>query len=88
MAPDPLPSNLKRLRQAGGLTQQELAARIGKREKDISRWELGRNVPDLSSVRRIAAALGVSVDDLAPPVDRLDEELDAVLKRARRDTQR
>jgi len=79
---DPFPDNLRRIRAQRGMTQQQLAAKIGKREKDISRWELGKNEPDWSSVRQIAAALDVPLDDLAAEID---AAADAGSKRARRD---
>jgi transcriptional regulator with XRE-family HTH domain len=50
----------KRLRAArvlAGMTQLQLADRIGKKEIEISRFETGRSQPDAEAKRRIAEAL-------------------------------
>ena len=59
------PARLKGLRAAAGLTQDELARRTGVRRLSVSQWECGRRAPSLATARRIAQALGVSVDELA-----------------------
>lgn len=43
-----------------GLTQEELAAKVGARQAMISRWE-NHSIPQADTVLRIADALGVSV---------------------------
>lgn len=40
-----------------GLTQLQLAERIGKKEIEVSRFETGRAQPDADAKRRIADAL-------------------------------
>lgn len=40
---------IKRLREARGLTQQQLAERLNVGDKAISRWETGRGYPDIIS---------------------------------------
>jgi excisionase family DNA binding protein len=50
---------LRRLREAKGLNQQELATRSGLTHEEISRLELGHQVPLTGTVRRLAPALGV-----------------------------
>ena len=52
-------------RNAAGLKQSELAVLIGCSQKDISRWENGDHDPSISNLKKIAAALGCSMDDLA-----------------------
>ena len=49
---------LKVARVGMGLTQLQLAERIGKREIEISRIETGRARPDAETKRRIAEILG------------------------------
>jgi excisionase family DNA binding protein len=51
---------LRRLREAAGLNQQELAARSGLTHEEISRLELGRQVPLAGTVGRLARALSVA----------------------------
>ena len=55
---------LKAARQAAGMTQGQLAEAIGCRVKDISRWENGHVEPGVLTVKKMAQALGCSMDDL------------------------
>jgi len=41
-----------------GMTQLQLADRIGKKEIEVSRFETGRAQPDAEAKRRIAEVLG------------------------------
>jgi excisionase family DNA binding protein len=50
---------LRLLREAAGLSQQELALASGLTHEEISRLELGYQTPLLSTVRTLAQALGV-----------------------------
>ncbi|MBE6340083.1 MAG: helix-turn-helix transcriptional regulator [Bacteroidales bacterium] len=49
-------------RKNAGLTQQELAERIGADKGYISRVERGLTIPTVSTLYRIAAAMGLTVD--------------------------
>ena len=55
---------LKAARQAAGMTQAQLAAALGCKVKDVSRWENGHVEPGVLTVKRMARALGCSIDDL------------------------
>lgn len=55
---------LKRARQAAGLSQADLAEKVGCRQKDISRWESGLHEPGALTLKKMAQALGCSMDDL------------------------
>ena len=61
---------LRELREALGLTQTQLAERVGVKRDAIARWEaMGRKssrVPRRSHVLALAAALEVPGDVLAP----------------------
>lgn len=52
------------LRKAHGMTQQELADRLGVSNKAVSRWERDENAPDLSLIPAIAELFGVTCDEL------------------------
>lgn len=54
-------------RKQAGLTQAELARRIGSDKGYISRLERGLTIPTISTFYRIAAAMGLSVQ-LTPTV--------------------
>jgi transcriptional regulator with XRE-family HTH domain len=56
--------NLRRLRKRAGLTQMELANRAGMDMAEISKLELGKRDPRLSTVVRMAIALDVAVERL------------------------
>ena len=52
------------IRKERGLTQKELAEKIGVTDKAVSRWETGRGFPDISVLKPLSEALGVSVTEL------------------------
>lgn len=56
--------NLKRLRQGCGLTQEQLAERLGVSFQSVSRWETGLSYPDIEMIPEIAAFFEVSTDVL------------------------
>ncbi|MBM6867985.1 helix-turn-helix domain-containing protein [Collinsella tanakaei] len=55
---------IRTLREARGLTQRDIAERIGVTDKAVSKWESGRGLPDISLVEPLAGALGVSIAEL------------------------
>jgi transcriptional regulator with XRE-family HTH domain len=56
--------NLKRLRAAKGVTQQELAELAGLPVGSVRNWEIARREPRLHVLPRLARALGCTTDDL------------------------
>lgn len=56
--------NLRRLRLAKGLTQEQLAATLSVSIQTISRWECGNTLPDVMLLPEIARLYGVTIDDL------------------------
>ena len=57
-------SPIARIRMERGLTQKQLAEKVGCLPKDISRWENGVRCPSGASLVKIAGALGCAVDDI------------------------
>ena len=55
---------LKAARLAAGLTQIDLAERVGCQQRDISRWENGDREPRATTLKKMAQAIGCSMDDL------------------------
>ena len=51
---------LRRLRKAKGLTQKQVADRLGVVPKTVSKWETGNGFPDVSTVSALADILGTS----------------------------
>lgn len=83
---------LAKIRDAAGLSQEELAGKAGLAVKTISRLETGRHDGRRSTIKRVAAALGVDVDDIIGPppaplglgagesqLDRIEAKLDRAL---------
>lgn len=56
--------NLKRLRLAKHLTQEQAAAALGVSPQSISRWECGTTLPDVTMLPTIARLYCVTIDDL------------------------
>jgi transcriptional regulator with XRE-family HTH domain len=48
-------ATIKAIREAKGLTQTELAARIGVTDKAVSKWETGKGLPDVSLLEPLEA---------------------------------
>lgn len=56
--------NLRAIRKAKSLTQEQMAERLGMTQSQYAKIETGSNVPILTMVERISVALGVTVSDL------------------------
>lgn len=56
--------NLSRERKARGLSQEELAARLGVSRQAVSKWETGEAAPDLSKLLALRDALDLPLDTL------------------------
>ncbi len=52
------------LRKENGMTQLELAEKMGVTDKAVSKWERDLSCPDINSLPKLAEILGVSVDEL------------------------
>lgn len=59
-----LGENIKKARKASGITQKQLAEKIGAYQKDVSRWEKGEHAPNIEVIADICKALKVSADTL------------------------
>ena len=67
---------IRRCRTARGLSQQQLARMLHVTREAVSKWENGRGLPDISLLRPLAQALGVSVSELlGEPVERDENAL-------------
>lgn len=68
-----LHEQIKALRKAKGMSQEELAVQLHVVRQTVSKWENGLSVPDADVVLRIAEVLGVSVSQLLElPADSQD----------------
>ena len=55
---------LKDLRKEKGITQEQLAEKLGVSGRTISRWETGKNMPDISLLVEIAEFFDVSIPEI------------------------
>ncbi|WP_288636701.1 helix-turn-helix transcriptional regulator [uncultured Limosilactobacillus sp.] len=55
---------LTKLRQAAGLSQEQLADQLHVSRQAISKWENGSALPDIEKIIQIASILHVSLDEL------------------------
>lgn len=53
--------SIRQLRDTAGITQLELAERLGVSQPAVARWESGRRMPRLDTLQRIADALGLNL---------------------------
>ena len=77
------------LRKEKGMTQLELAEKMGVTDKAVSKWERDLSFPDINSIPKLAEVFEVSVDELMQvktetkenmSKNKIDEIVDTVLK--------
>lgn len=56
--------NMKGLRTAKGITQEELAERLHVTRQAISSWENGKNQPDIQTLENLAKVFDVTVEEV------------------------
>lgn len=59
-----LGNNLFNARKKSGLSQEEVAGRLGVSRQTISKWELDETLPDICQSKRLANLYGLSLDEL------------------------
>ena len=59
-----LGQKIKHLRFKAGLTQEQLAQRLGVTPQSVSKWENAASMPDITLLPALAGEFGVSIDDL------------------------
>ena len=52
------------LRKEQGMTQLELAEKMGVTDKAVSKWERDLSFPDINSIPKLAEIFNVSIDEL------------------------
>ena len=57
-------ATIKALREAKGITQAQLADKIGVTGKAVSKWETAKGLPDITLIQPLAAALDTSIIEL------------------------
>ena len=73
-----LNDNIKALRKAKGLSQEELAIKLNVVRQTVSKWEKGLSVPDAGMVIQIAEVLDTTVNSLLGEEIPNSEESDSI----------
>ena len=68
-------SNLIKYRKQAGLTQAQLASKLGYSDKTVSKWEREEGVPDIYILKQIADLYGITVNDLISQAPSLGEKI-------------
>lgn len=55
---------ISELRKEKGMTQEQLAEKLGVTQRSVSRWETGKNMPDISLLQLLSSELNISVSEL------------------------
>lgn len=55
---------IKEARERAGVTQAELARRLGCSQQNVAKWEQKKRMPKIDSLKNITNALGVSLAEL------------------------
>lgn len=66
--------NIRNLRQSKGMTQSQLAARIGVSPSTVGMYEQGRREPDSKILKRLCKALNTTADFLLDAYDKCKTE--------------
>ena len=59
-----LGKKIRQLRYKAGLTQEQLADKLGVGPQAVSKWENAASMPDITALPLLAETFGVSIDDL------------------------
>lgn len=57
-------SNIKRFREGAGLTQEELADKVGVARSTVTQWENGWSSPRMGMVQRLAGVFGTTTAEI------------------------
>lgn len=55
---------IKEIRKRNGLTQKELADKYGVTYQAVSKWENGKNIPDVSLLKQISKDFNIDINDV------------------------
>lgn len=79
---------IRTMRLSRGMSQAELAVRIGKKRSAVGNYENGTREPDLDTIEALADAFNVSMTDLLGHETNEEEELWDYREQLRRDPER
>ena len=65
--------NIKNARKKAGLTQKELAEKMGSTQQNLAQYESGKRNPKLETLNKIAGALEIPVSLLTSSLDSFEK---------------
>lgn len=80
-------SSMFRARKKSGLSQEDVAEKLGVSRQTVSKWETDETVPDIYQAKKLAVMYGVTLDELAD-FDVEVKEIEAVIEKTSEETQR
>lgn len=69
-------SKIRFFRENAGMTQMELAEKLGVTQAAIAMWESGSRNPNIITIKKLATIFGCTADDLLDPI-RIGSETEA-----------
>ena len=79
-------NNLFHARKRRGLSQEDVAQRLGVSRQTVSKWETGETVPDIRQSKKMAALYNISLDELID-FDLDIREIQETIERTSRETE-
>lgn len=67
---------LKSIRKQAGMTQEQLAEKLGVSRQAVTKWETDAGVPDIENIKAISAMFDISIDELLSNERRTKKALD------------
>lgn len=78
--------NLMRSRKKSGLSQEEVAAKLGVSRQTVSKWELGETLPDIQQAKKLSTLYHITLDELVE-LDLQVKEIQEVIEKTTEETQ-
>ena len=82
-----LGNHLCNARKKSGLSQEEVAGKLGVSRQTISKWELDETLPDIRQAKRLAVLYHLSLDELID-FDIDVKEIERVIENTSEETQK
>lgn len=79
--------NLIRSRKKSGLSQEEVAAKLGVSRQTVSKWELGETLPDIQQAKKLSILYHITLDELVE-LDLQVKEIQEVIEKTTEETQK
>ena len=57
-------NKIKQLRYKAGLTQEQLASKLGISSQSVSKWETNTTMPDITLLPLLSKEFGITIDEL------------------------